>query len=58
MLTKFDLVDCEQTSSPIAKGVVLYRYDGAEIVDETTYKSIVGILIFLTHTNPYIVYLV
>jgi hypothetical protein len=41
MLKKFDMVDSKPTSTPIAHGIVLCRDDGAEIVDEATYISIV-----------------
>jgi hypothetical protein len=58
MLKKFDMVDCKPTSTPITHEIVLYRDDGVEIVDETTYISIVGNLMFLTHTRPDITYFV
>ena len=50
MLKKCDIVDIKPTSTPTAHGIVLCRDDGAEIVDEATYRSIVGSLMFLTHT--------
>jgi hypothetical protein len=56
VLKKFDMVDCKPTATPIAHGIMQYRDDGAKIVDETTYKSIVGGLMFLTHTRPDISY--
>jgi hypothetical protein len=56
MLKKFDMVDCKPASTPTAHGIVLCRDDGVEIVDEATYKSIVGSLMFLTHTRPDIAY--
>jgi hypothetical protein len=56
MLKKFDMVECKLASTPTAHGIVLCRDDGVEIVDETTYKSIVGSLMFLTHTRPDISY--
>jgi hypothetical protein len=56
MLNKFDMADCKLASIPTAHGIVLCRDDGVEIVDETTYKSIVGSLMFLTHIRPDISY--
>jgi hypothetical protein len=56
VLKKFDMVDCKPTATPIAYGIMQYRDDGAKIVNETTYKSIVGGLMFLTHTRPDITY--
>jgi hypothetical protein len=56
MLKKFDMVDFKRASTPTAHGIMLCRDDGAEIVDEATYISIVGSLMFLTHTRPHISY--
>lgn len=50
------MVDCKPISTLITHGVVLCRDDGVEIIDEATYKRIVGILMFLTHTRPNIAY--
>lgn len=51
MLNKFDMIDCHPSPTPSAHGEVLCRDDGADLVDEKTYRSIVGRLIFLTHTR-------
>jgi hypothetical protein len=56
MLKKFDMLDCKSASTRTTHGIVLCRDDGVEIVDEETYISIVGILMFLTHTRPHISY--
>lgn len=56
MLKKFDMVDCKPLSTSIAHGLVLCRDDGVDIVDEIANKSIVGILMFLTHTRPITAY--
>ena len=58
MFKKFDMANCKPLSTPIVHGVTLCRDDGAKIVDETLYMSIVGSLIFLTHTRADIAYLV
>eukprot|EP00253_Pinus_taeda_P017386 PITA_17386 len=58
MLNKFDMLDCHPSPTPSAHGEVLCRDDGANLVDEKTYRSIVGSLIFLTHTRPDITHLV
>ena len=52
MLKKFDMANFKPLSTPISHGVALCRYDGADILDETLYRSIVGSLMFLTHTRP------
>eukprot|EP00253_Pinus_taeda_P018690 PITA_18690 len=51
MLNKFDMLDCNPSPTPSAHGEVLCRDDGADLADEKTYRSIVGSLIFLTHTR-------
>jgi hypothetical protein len=56
MLKKFDMVDNKSTSTPTAHGIVLCRDHGVEIVDEETCRSIVGSLMFLTHTSLAIAY--
>eukprot|EP00253_Pinus_taeda_P006369 PITA_06369 len=58
MLNKFDMLDCHPSPTPSAHGEVLCRDDGVNLVDEKTYRSIVGSLIFLTHTRPDITHLV
>eukprot|EP00253_Pinus_taeda_P011335 PITA_11335 len=58
MLNKFDMLDCHPSPTPSAHGEVLCRDDGANLVDEKTYRSIVGSLIFLTHKRPDITHLV
>ena len=56
MLKKIDMVDCKPLSTPIAHGIALCRDDGVEIVDGISYKSIIGSLMFLTHTRLDIAY--
>lgn len=56
MLNKFDMLDCHPSPTPSAHGEALCRDDGVDLVDEKNYKSIVGSLIFLTHTRPDITY--
>ena len=58
MFNKFDMLDCKPNPTPIVHAVVLCIQDGIEMDDDATYKSIVGSLMFLTHTRPNISYLV
>lgn len=56
MLNKFDMLDGNPSPNPSAHGEVLCRDDDADLVDEKIYRSIMGRLIFLTHTRPDITY--
>ena len=51
-LKKFFMADYKTLSTPISHGVTLCRDDGTKIVDETSYKIIVGDFTFLSHIRP------
>ncbi|XP_028107684.1 uncharacterized protein LOC114306618 [Camellia sinensis] len=56
LLKKFYMSDCKSVSTPISLNDKLQVNDGAEKVDATTYRKLVGSLNYLTNTRPYIVY--
>ena len=51
MLKKFYMAYHKPLSTPISHRVTMCRNDGAEIIDEISYKNIVGNLMFLFHTR-------
>ncbi|XP_021843480.2 secreted RxLR effector protein 161-like [Spinacia oleracea] len=58
LLKKFHMEDCKPFVTPIAPNEKLSKYDGMEKVDASIYRSLVGSLIYLTHTRPDIVHAV
>ena len=56
MLKKFDMDDCKPDLTPTYHRVVLCRYDGVEMANETTYRSIIRILMFLRNIGLDIAY--
>ena len=48
--------NCKTTPTPVITGLKLSKDDGGSIVDHTLFKRIVGILMYLTTTRPYIMY--
>ena len=52
MLLKFGMESCKPLPTPIAHGELLCKDDGGVRVNVTTYRSIVGSLMFLTNTRP------
>ncbi|KNA03723.1 hypothetical protein SOVF_206380 [Spinacia oleracea] len=58
LLKKFHMEDCKPFVTPMAPNEKLSKYDGKEKVDASIYRSLVGSLIYLTHTRPDIVHAV
>jgi hypothetical protein len=56
MLKKFKMDGCKPISTPVECGLKLSKFDGAEKVDATNFKSLVGSLRYLTCTRPDILY--
>ena len=52
ILKKFYMKDCKAVSTPMALNEKLNSNDGAKKVDENQFRSLVGSLIYLTHTRP------
>ena len=51
ILLKFEMESCKPLPTPIAHGEILCKNDGGVRVNVTTYRSIVGSLMFLTNTS-------
>ncbi|XP_057546996.1 uncharacterized mitochondrial protein AtMg00810-like [Amaranthus tricolor] len=54
-LKKFNMSKCKPLATPMAFNENLSKYDGKAKVDGTMYPSLVGSLIYLTHTRPDII---
>jgi len=52
LLTKFGLLNCKPAATPMNVGEKLQLKDGAEMDDARSFRSMVGGLIYLTHTRP------
>lgn len=55
LLKKYRMTDCKPTETPMGTNEKLSKEDGAQKVDASTYRSLVGSLIYLTNTRPDIV---
>ncbi|KAG8472893.1 hypothetical protein CXB51_034862 [Gossypium anomalum] len=58
VLTKFSMLNCKPTPTPVVAGVKLSSHEGHEEVCETTYRSLIGCLLYLTATRPDIMFAV
>ncbi|KAG8479622.1 hypothetical protein CXB51_029429 [Gossypium anomalum] len=58
ILEKFSMQNCKATSTPVAVGERLTSQSNSEKVCETTYRSLVGCLLYLTATRPDIMFVV
>ena len=52
----FRMEKCKPINTPIATGIKLSKEDKGPTVDPTLYKTLVGSLMYLTGTRPYITY--
>ncbi|XP_016675319.1 uncharacterized mitochondrial protein AtMg00810-like [Gossypium hirsutum] len=58
ILNKFSMLNCKATSTPVAIGEKLSSQGDFEKVSESTYRSLVGCLLYLTATRPNIMFAV
>ena len=58
ILKIFGMMDCKEMNTSMVTNVNLLNDDSLEIVDVTLYKHIVGSLMYLTNTRPYICFVV
>ncbi|KAG8479014.1 hypothetical protein CXB51_028903 [Gossypium anomalum] len=58
ILDKFSMLNCKATSTPVAVGEKLTSQSNSKEVCETTYRSLVGCLLYLTATRPDIMFAV
>ena len=48
MLKKFGMEDCKPVSAPMITGCKLRKYDESKEVDQKVYRSMIGILLYMT----------
>ncbi|KAM0042466.1 putative RNA-directed DNA polymerase, protein kinase RLK-Pelle-CrRLK1L-1 family [Helianthus debilis subsp. tardiflorus] len=58
LLIKFGMSDCMLEDIPMCPNEKYKIEDGEDRVNETKYRSLVGVLIYLTHTHPELAYVV
>ncbi|KAG8472464.1 hypothetical protein CXB51_034185 [Gossypium anomalum] len=56
VLSKFSMLNCKPTPTPTAAGLKLSSQDSHEEGCETTYRSLIGCLLYLTATRPDIMF--
>ena len=58
MLVRFHMSDCKSAPTPFQSGVKLVVECTTSLVDATLYHQLVGSLIYLTHSRPYLSFVV
>ena len=58
MLKKFHMEDCKPMGTPMIIGCKLTKNDDSPNVDQTTYRSMIGSLLYLTASRPDIMHVV
>ena len=58
MLNIFKIQDYKPMSTPISTGVNLGKDENSEKVDDSTYRSLIGSLLYLTASRPDILFVV
>eukprot|EP00253_Pinus_taeda_P002809 PITA_02809 len=58
VLQRFGMQDCKPVLTPMEQNLKLSKFEGGEKVDSTTYRQLIGSLIYLTNTRPNLSYAV
>jgi hypothetical protein len=58
VLQRFGMQDCKPVLTPMEQNLKLSKFEGGEKVDSTTYRQLIGSLIYLTNTRPDLSYAV
>ena len=58
MLRIFHMEDCKESPYPFLSGIRLDEGESTPLVDSTLYRQLIGSLLYLTHSRPYISYAV
>ena len=56
LLKKFKLYGCKTVATPLVANEKMRKEDGYEKADTSRFRSLIGILLYLTTTRPYIMY--
>ena len=52
MLKKFEMEDCKLVTTPMQTSCKLRKYDDSKSIDQRQYKSMIGILLYVTTSRP------
>jgi hypothetical protein len=58
LLKIFGMTDCKSVLTPMEKNLKLSKFEGGELVNNTSYRKLIGSLIYLTTTHPNLSYAV
>jgi hypothetical protein len=58
LLDRFHMIDYKSALNPFLSGVKLEDGEDTPLVDNTLYRQLVGSLLYLTHSRPYLSYVV
>jgi hypothetical protein len=58
ILKRFDMLDCKSMNTPMETNLKLLVDTSSELVDAALYRQIIGLLMYLTNTRPYICFYV
>jgi hypothetical protein len=58
LLERFHMIDCKFSLTPFLSGVKLEDGGETPLFDSTLYRQLVGSLLYLTHSRPYLLYAV
>ena len=58
ILKRFGMMDCKELTTPMASNLKLLSDASSETVDATMYRQMIGSLMYLTNTRPYICFAV
>ena len=58
ILKRFRMMECKSMTTPMASNLKLLSDSSSESVDATMYCQMIGSLIYLTNTRPYICFVV
>jgi hypothetical protein len=54
ILKRFDMLECKSMNTPMETKLKLLVDTSSELIDATLYRQIIGLLMYLTNTRPYI----